>query len=315
MAAFVIPVCDRHGWVAQRRAQPCLHFAGARALGDGVEDRSDAGAAGKRRAEQAGEEKERHGREGHDQRDADDRVADAGEGRDDEADREQQHAQPAGEVHRAQLPAQCRDGRPRCRRGNVRRVVVRDEDEIVGACVRLARLRPRREHRVEQRREEGGRVRGCDDRSPEPADQPAARICQQQVNEGRDEEAADDRAERVRERRVRLVQAVREHAEADRDHQHAGAICRPSRPADQAGGDEGHADEQQQRGRVRRMLVVVARQRQRHRCRAGRQCRRPEEEPGPPRQGHAAKSAAIAAPDSSAFGTKPRAPHSPMQRP
>ena len=61
--------------------------------------------------------------------------------------------------------------------------------------------------------------------------------------------------------------------------------------------------------------VRFAGRRQRHRGTGGRERRRAEEEPGAPGQAHAAKSAAIAAPDSSAFGTKPRAPQSPMQRP
>ena len=55
--------------------------------------------------------------------------------------------------------------------------------------------------------------------------------------------------------------------------------------------------------------------RQRDGERAGDQRSRAEVEPGAPGKRHAMSRAAIAAPDRSAFGTKPQAPHTLMQRP
>ena len=135
------------------------------------------------------------------------------------------------------------------------------------------------------------------------------------MQEDRDEEAAEEVAEREGDRLVGLVEAGGENAEADRHHQHPGAVPGTSRPTDQSRDDEGHADEKRQRDREARVLLVVARQREGHAYGTRGDRRRPEEEPRASRKDHAAKNAAIAAPDRSPFGTKPWAPHSPMQRP
>jgi hypothetical protein len=64
------------------------------------------------------------------------------------------------------------------------------------------------------------------------------------------------------------------------------------------------------------MLLVVAGDRERDCESACSECSRPEVEPGPPDRGHeVTRRAAIAAPDSSAFGTKPLAPEFRMQHP
>ena len=195
------------------------------------------------------------------------------------------------------------------------RVIVGDEHEIVGARLWLARLRVGREHGVEERRQHRCGVRGNHDDTSGPADQPARRVREQQVEKDRDEERAEERAERVRQGVVRFVEARHEDAEADRDHQHPRAIARPARPADQPRRDEREAHEEHEGGRQARVVVVVAREGQSYRDGPGDYRSRPEEEPWPPRQAHAAKNAAIAAPDRSAFGTKPWAPQSPIQRP
>src|SRR5207237_678933 len=111
-----------------------------------------------------------------------------------------------------------------------------DEGEGFRARLRLTRV-TLREHRVEQRREERGRIGRDDDHSAPATRQLPTWIPEQQVHDGRDEEAADDAADRVRE-------------------------CRMTRVA-----------------------------------------------------AHRPNSAAIASPDSWAFGTKPQAPQSPLQRP
>ena len=135
------------------------------------------------------------------------------------------------------------------------------------------------------------------------------------MQEGRNEEASEQRSERVRDRVVGLAQAADQDAETDCDHQHPRAVLRPPRPADQAGEDEGPADEEPERDRERRVLLMIARDGQSDGERTCQERRRPEVEPGASCQRHAGRRAAIAAPDRSPFGTKPQAPHPSMQRP
>ena len=161
----------------------------------------------------------------------------------------------------------------------------------------------------------GRRVAGTDEPLRVLAHQFPARIREQQVHVDDDEEALQHRAERVRDGVVRLDEAREQHAEPDEHHQLPGPVPRPSRPADQPRENERAADEQQQRSRLGRVLLVVARLRERDRDRARDQRNRAEDEPEAPSRGHAVRSAAIAAPDRSAFGTKPRAPLHSMQRP
>src|SRR6185295_14634185 len=148
-----------------------------------------------------------------------------------------------------------------------------------------------------------------------PADQLAAGICEQKLNEDGDEQAAEEGTERVRNGVVRLAEAADEHAEADGDHEHPGAVVGAPRPTGQAGEDERPADEQSERRCDRGVLLVVTGQDERDGDRSCDERSRPEVEPGPPRERHAMRRAAIAAPDSSAFGTKPLAPQPWMQRP
>jgi hypothetical protein len=117
-------------------------------------------------------------------------------------------------------------------------VVAGDLHEVVGTRVRLARLAVPREHLVEERCQHRGRIGGSDERERVAADQVPGGVSQQQVDERSDEDAAEDRPERVGEGLVRLRQAGDEDAEADADHQHPRAILRTPRPADQAGEDE-----------------------------------------------------------------------------
>jgi hypothetical protein len=80
------------------------------------------------------------------------------------------------------------------------------------------------------------------------------------VDEDGDEQASEDRSERVRNGVVRLAETADEHAEADGDHQHPHLVRRTPRPADQAGEDERPADEQSERCRDCGVLLVVTRQ-------------------------------------------------------
>ena len=196
----------------------------------------------------------------------------------------------------------------------MRGVVVRNEDEVVGAGVRLARV-PYREHGIQQRRDERRHVTRGHQRTRFAADQLPARVGEQEVDERSDEEAAEERAESERNGVVRLAEAADEDAEADRDHQHSGAVRRAPRPADQSRDDERRADEQSERSRESRVLLVVTRDRERNGDRTRDERGRPEVEPRPPGEGHAIRRAAIAAPDRSAFGTKPLAPQIWMQLP
>ena len=332
--SFLVPVRDLRRLVAQRLSETLLHLARAGPFGYPAEDGAQAGATRHRRAEEPCEEEERNCRERHDQRDAHDCAAEVGERRHDEPDRKQDDAQAAGEVDKPKDPSQCRratapaadqkhkscheqshGGRgPQSRLCPVRSVVVRHENEVVRAGVRLARL-GLREHGVQKRCDESSRVPCGHERPCLPADQLTAGICQQKVNEHGDEQASEERSERVRNGVVRLAQAADEHAEADRDHERPGAVRGTPRPADQAGEDERPADEQSERRRDCGMLLVVTGQDERDGDRSCNERRRPEVEPGPPCERHAIRRAAIAAPDRSAFGTKPVAPQPWMQRP
>ena len=332
--AFLVPIRDLRRVVAQRLSQALLHFARAGPLGYRAEDRAQPGASRNRRAEQAAEEEERHCRKRHDQRDAHDCGAVAGERRHDEADREQDHTQTAGEVDGTKDAPQCRRGAsppadekrkgcqeqdnrgrgPQGRLRRVRSVIVRHEHEVVGAGVRLARV-PLREHGVQQRSGESRHITCDHERSCPAAEQLAARIREHEVDERCDEQAAEERAECVRNGVVRLAETADEYAEAHGDHQHPRAVLRPSRPADQAGEDERPADEEPERDRDRGVRLVVTRGDERNGDPTRYERSRPEVEPRPPYEGHAMRRAAIAAPDRSAFGTKPLAPQTWMQRP
>ena len=193
--ALLVPVRDFGGLVAERLPQSVLHLARARALGDRAEDGVQPGASRDRRAEQSREEEERYRRERHDERDAHQGATEAGERRHDEADRQQNDTDAGGEVDGPQDAAECRrcispaadekresgdeqenSGRgPQHRLRDVRGVVVRDEDEVVRAGVRLARV-PRGEHGIQQRRDESRRVAGNHEHTCLAADQLAARI-------------------------------------------------------------------------------------------------------------------------------------------
>ena len=114
---------------------------------------------------------------------------------------------------------------------------------------------------------------------------------------------------------VRLAETADEDAEADGDHQHPGAVRRAPCPADQSGENERPADEQSERSRDGRVRLVITGGDDRDGDPTRDERSRPEVEPGPPGEGHAIRRAAIAAPDKSAFGTKPLAPQTWMQRP
>ena len=107
----------------------------------------------------------------------------------------------------------------------------------------------------------------------------------------------------------------RQDAEADRDHQHPDAV-----PAAVGSSRSSPATTKDELTKSTRAIVCpgVARGRswrQRDACGPSAIAPPARRRATGVRQDHAAKNAAIAAPDRSAFGTKPLAPHSPMQRP
>ena len=156
--------------------------------------------------------------------------------------------------------------------------------------MRLARV-PRGEQRVEEGREERGRVPCDDEDACLAAEQLAARIREQEVQEGRDEQAPEERSQRVRECVVGLAQAADQNAEPDGDHQHSGSVLRPPRPAEQAGEDERPADEETECGGQGGVFLVVARDGQGDADRPGQKRGWPEVEPGAAGQAHWATSA------------------------
>jgi len=331
---LLVPVRDHRRFVAQSGPQTLLNLAGACTFGNGAEDRTDSGAACDRGPEQAGEEDERHGREGRDQGDADEDRSDSRERRHDEPDRQQHDAEAAEEVDRPEdateprcclAPAteeqhddgreqQDRSSRPDGGRDDVRGMIVGDQHEVVGTRVRLAGFSCG-EHRLREWGEERDRVARTDDHSRASTEQVATWIRQQQMHEGRDEKTSEECAEGERDRMIRLSEDADQHAEADPDHQPSRAVLRPPGPADQPGEDERRADEQNQSNRLLGVLLVVARSYQGYSEPSGDQRSRAEVQPGAPGKRHATSRAAIAAPDRSAFGTKPQAPHTLMQGP
>ncbi len=102
VTAFVVPVRDLRGRIAQRLPDPLLDFSHGGALRDGAKDRPHSRASRQRGPQQTGEEEEAHRREGRDQSDRHDDVPHARERRDDEPHAQQHEAQRAGEVDRAQ---------------------------------------------------------------------------------------------------------------------------------------------------------------------------------------------------------------------
>ena len=166
-----------------------LNFARAGALGHPREDRTDPRGTRDRGAEKSSQEQKRDCGERCDQGDDDNRVRDARERGEDEADREQEHAEPAGEIDRAEDATQRRSRLPpatdeeherRCeqehgyrrpgdRGRDVCGMVVRDEDEVVRAGARLAGV-PGGEEGVQERSEKGSRVTGDDEDSSRPAE-------------------------------------------------------------------------------------------------------------------------------------------------
>src|SRR4029079_210667 len=173
----------------------------------------------------------------------------------------------------------------------------------------------RGEHRLRERGEERDRVARTDEHSRASTEQATTWVRQQQMYEGRDEEASEECAEGERDRVIRLREDADQDTEADRDHQRSRAVPWPPGPADQAGQDKRRADEQKQSNRLPGVLLVVARSRQRYGEPTGDQRSRAEVQPRAPGKCHATSRAAIAAPDRSAFGTKPQAPHTLMQGP
>ena len=305
VTTLLVPVRDHGSPVAECLTEPLLNLARARALGHGREDRADPGGTGDGRAEEACEEEERNRRERRDQRDHHHGVRRAREGGEDETDREEQHAEAAREVHGTKHPAEGRsrlapaadqehergreeehrDRGPRHRRRDVRGMIVRNEDQVVRTGVRLAGMACG-EQRVREGREEGCRVTRDHQDAGRAAEQLPARIGQEQMQKGRDEQAAEQRSQRVRDRVVGLAEAADQDAEPDRDHQHSRPVSRPARPADQPGEDERPADEEPKRNGESGVLLVIARNREREAQCTGQKRRRPEVEPRAAGQAH-----------------------------
>ena len=187
------------------------------------------------------------------------------------------------------------------------RLAVLHEKRVVRAlgCAPV-RIRVDREVREVCDRDE--HVAGHDEAELPPRLQPAARVRDQQV----DEEAGRDRAQREADRPgQRLVRGheprAHEPGEPDGDHQEPGAVQRPPRARDQAGGYERAADERREDGLQPRHVLVFAEVHQRRGRNPDDHCRRRDEKPEARRPAHSS-SASRAGPDRSAFVMKPRAP-------
>ena len=125
-------------------------------------------------------------------------------------------------------------------------------------------------------------------------------------------EQAQRGADRVEHRAVRLGQRADEPEEADDRHQHADPVLRPAHDRDETAADEDQPEADDERSARGRVVLVVAREDERER--GSRRCQgdRPR---GDQKALRHASSVVSTAPDNSAFGTKPRAPHSSTHEP
>src|SRR5436305_11950881 len=105
---------------------------------------------------------------------------------------------------------------------------------------------------------------------------------------------------------MRLGQAAGEPHEGDAEHQPARSVPRAARPREEAGADERPA-EQEPEHRVDERRVLVAAEDERERDPTGGHADGQDSDPRPPAQAHLSRAVSAAA-ESSAFGTKPRAP-------
>ncbi len=193
-------------------------------------------------------------------------------------------------------------------------VLLRDGEEVVGALrarpvgvadvVAGEHVRPLHDGHVE--------VREHHDRARHRRLELPVREREDEMGERPVHEEAEGGADRVDRGAVRLRQRAQEPEEADDRHQHADPVLRPADGRDQAAADEYQAEADDQSGARGGVVLVVTGENERKRRRGCRQRDRPrrdQEALGHPR------SVVSSAPESSPFGTKPRAPHSPTHLP
>ena len=157
------------------------------------------------------------------------------------------------------------------------------------------------------RSDEDHRERDPDDELRREPLQPSVGVREDQPAEERPAELEEAEAEPVEDRLVRLGEDAREPGEPGEHHDRAGARLGAVRPDDEPGGDEDERDRDLQGRTARHRRGVVGRddERERHRRDQDRKC--------PQSDGEAARhfmSLCRAAPDNSAFGMNPSAPHS-----
>ncbi len=285
---------------------------------------------GRARARQAAPheraEEEVRNREERDDRDRAEHVAHPrgdGLGREDAA--EQGHRHDPGDRERPERsPRRGRGGAPPPHQHDDHRDDDRDPDRVP----EREQDRPRGRHRVHEEqvpravvavvdriagdeRDRGvGGERGDVGERDEPAlgprHQPPARVGEQELDEDGEEEVPDHEPHRVGERAVRVGERAEEPGEPDGDHQQPRPVPRIPCVRDEARADERPAEEEPEHGGHDRARLVVARQRERRRADPdgdrGERDRRDAARP------HAGRRAASAGPESSAFGTNPRAP-------
>ena len=228
------------------------------------------------RAEEPGEEEDRHRPEGGERSDGEDvagrvreRADEEQRGDEDERDAAREvdrtedaplrrrRLQPAADEHdeHPQEDQQAEDGEDAPQNpGEL--VVVRDQERVARAALAVVELA------LEDRRERTGQERG----RPEPGDQPPLerrreapfRVRDHQVDERAEEKAAEERCDPECPTRVGLPEGVDEPEEAGQRQQQADRVLGAERAGDQAAEDEDQPDHGQDHRHRRRVRLVVA---------------------------------------------------------
>ena len=323
-ARLVEPAEELERGVTEHRAQSRLGLLGRRLVRHLTQEARPRPV--EPRLKQSGEEEQRDGAEGDEGDDAQDVPGRVGHTADEEERGDERRRDAAGEVHGAELAPLRRgrtppppdeqhdhahedheadDGEDRLERvGRLR--VVGDEERVVRAALAVVELA------IEDRGQRSGKEGGDPEARDHPPLQPRAElplgVSEHQVDERGEEERPEDRGEPENPARVGLEEGIDEPEEADEQEKQARAVVRPDHARDHSAHSEDDPDHRQDDGLHGRVPLVIAARGQNRGKRRQPDDRRDHPEPQPvPGQLHF-MSAATAAPVSSFFGRKPRAP-------
>ena len=167
---------------------------------------------------------------------------------------------------------------------------------------------------VEERGDRGDQPAGdvgvADEESVQASSGTSAGEDDQQVNQDRDREAVGGESDRGGEGNVGDLELRQEPGEAHADHQQADEVAGPPVPGEEAGADEGPADQQREDRLEQRHLSGLALRHHHERRNTEQDSGDPQGDQGSPQRCHRAHatSSSIAEAVSSSFGMKPSAP-------